>query len=232
MRLVRLPGVYRPRSDTHLLERALLELPLEGRAVLDLCTGTGALAVAAARAGADVLAIDLCRRAVLNAGLNARLNGVRVRAARGDLWAPADGRRFDVVVSNPPYLPGSATPRGAARAWDAGGDGRALLDRICAGAAGHLRPGGRLLLMQSSLADIGRSERALAATGLCTRVVASHDGPLGPLAAARHGLHGQSRETLAVVEALAAGSGDRVAREVRDGRWKRAAGDVGQRQTL
>lgn len=206
MRLVTLPGVYRPRSDTALLVRALLEAarPLDGRTVLDLCTGTGALAVAAARAGADVWAVDLSRRAVVNARLNARLNGVRVRAVGGDLWAPVTPRRFDVIVTNPPYLPAlsAAAPRGAARAWDAGRDGRALLDPICRGAAGHLRPGGRLLLIQSSLAGAARTEAALTAAGLRTRVVARHEGPLGPLAAARRTAHGQDRETLVVIEAV------------------------------
>jgi release factor glutamine methyltransferase len=232
MRLVRLPGVYRPRSDTHLLVRALLGRQLAGRSVLDLCTGTGALAVAAARAGAEVSAVDVCRRAVLNARLNARLNNTRVVAVRGDLFAPVRGRRFDLVVSNPPYLPGVARPRGAARAWDAGPDGRALLDRICVGAAAHLRPGGRLLLMQSSLAGVDASAHALEAVGLHVRVVVQQDGPLGPLAAARRHLHGQERETLAVLEALAPGPGVGVGREPRDGRWKRAAGDVGQGHVL
>lgn len=208
MRLVRLPGVYRPRSDTRLLLRALLQAagPLAGRSVLDLCTGTGALAVAAARAGADVLAVDVSRRAVLITRLNARLNGVRVRAVRGDLWAPLAGRRFDVIVSNPPYLPAldPAAPRGAARAWDAGPGGRALLDPLCAGAAEHLTPDGRLLLMQSSLADPAATEAMLSACGLHTRVVAAHEGPLGPLAAARRAAHGQDRETLVVIEAAAA----------------------------
>ena len=66
----------------------VLELELRGRtgapAVLDLCTGTGVLGVVAARAGAAVTAIDVSRRAVLCARLNARLNGVRVEARRGD----------------------------------------------------------------------------------------------------------------------------------------------------
>ena len=232
MRIVTLPGVYAPRSDTRLLVSALTEALEPGQTVLDLCTGTGALAVTAARAGADVLAVDVSRRAILNVRLNARLNGVRVRAVEGDLWAPLGSRRFDLVVSNPPYLPGSATPRGRARAWDAGPDGRSLLDRICAGAAGHLRPGGRLLLMQSSLAGVGLSELALEAAGLRTRVVSQVEGPLGPLAAGRGHLHGQDRETLVVIEGLAPGPGVGVGREVGDGRWKRAAGDVGERHVL
>jgi release factor glutamine methyltransferase len=231
-RLVRLPGVYAPRSDTDLLLGAVTEAVRPGLQLLDLCTGTGALAVAAARAGCHVLAVDVSRRAVLNVRINAWLNRVRVRAVAGDLWEPAGDRRFDLIVANPPYLPGSAAPQGEDRAWDAGPDGRALLDRICAGAADHLRPSGRLLLMQSSLADVGLSERGLETTGLRTRVVAQREGPLGPLAAERSDLHGEDRETLVVLEGLAPGPGVGVGDEVGDGRGERPARDVGERHLL
>src|ERR671914_513187 len=95
MRVARLPGVFRPRSDTWLLAAALRRQPqLRGGAVLDVCTGSGALAVAAALAGArSATAVDVSRRAVLTARLNARLNGVRVEALRGDLLAAVRARR-------------------------------------------------------------------------------------------------------------------------------------------
>src|SRR5437660_1567412 len=95
-----------------------------GTRVLDLCTGSGLLALTAALRGAStVVAVDVSRRAVLSAQLNASLNGVTVRALRGDLFAPVRGRRFDLIVSNPPYVPGASSElprRGAARAWEAG----------------------------------------------------------------------------------------------------------------
>jgi release factor glutamine methyltransferase len=160
-----------------------------GARVLDVCTGTGHLAVAAALAGARrVVAVDISRRAVLAARLNARLNGVRVDARRGDLLAPAGGERFDLVVSNPPYLPaadGRIPARGPARAWDAGADGRALLDRLIAGAPRVLAPGGTLLLVQSSLCGETATLAALAAAGLSPRVVARRPGSLGPRLTAR-----------------------------------------------
>jgi methylase of polypeptide subunit release factors len=107
VRIVTLPGVFRPHSDTWLLARCLRGQALPRAAsVLDVCTGSGALAVAAARHGAgDVTAIDVSRRAVVTARINARLNRVRIRALRGDLFAPVTGERFDVIVSNPPYVP-------------------------------------------------------------------------------------------------------------------------------
>ena len=108
MRLLVPPGVFRPLSDTWMLADVLRVATLPPRAsVLDLCSGSGALAVAAARRGArEVTAVDISRRAVLAVRLNARANRVRVRALRGDLFAPVGRLRFDLIVSNPPYVPG------------------------------------------------------------------------------------------------------------------------------
>ncbi|HSD76718.1 MAG TPA: HemK2/MTQ2 family protein methyltransferase [Solirubrobacteraceae bacterium] len=190
MRLVTLPGVFSPISDSRMLADALREQTLPPHAsVLDVCTGSGLLAVSAALRGArDVTAVDVSRRAVLTARLNARLNGVRVRALRGWLFEPVGGRRFDAIVSNPPYVPADddeLPARGVRRAWDAGRDGRVLLDRLLDEAPAHLRPGGFLLVVHSSV--IGRAEtlRRMAAGGLEPDVVGRRRGPLGPLLTAR-----------------------------------------------
>ena len=186
MRIVVFPGVLRPPSDAALLGGVMARdgSGLRGREVLDLCSGTGILGLTAARLGARATAVDLSRRAVLNARLNARLNRLELTALRGDLFEPVEGRRFDLIVSNPPYIPAppGEEPRGAARAWDAGPDGRAFLDRICDRAAAHLRSGGRILLVHSSLAAPEESERRLAEAGLATRIAAEHNGDLGPVA--------------------------------------------------
>ena len=93
MRIVTLPGVFRPRPDSWMLARHLCARMHPGAHVLDLCTGSGAIAVAAARCGAGpVTAIDVSRRSVATVRINARLNGVRVRALRGDLFAPVARR--------------------------------------------------------------------------------------------------------------------------------------------
>ena len=150
--------------------------------------------------------MDVARRAVLNARLNARLNGLALEVLRGDLLEPVRGRRFDLIVSNPPYIPappGEAT-RGAARAWDAGPDGREFLDRICERAAAHLRPGGRILLVHSDLADPAETERRLAEHGLRTGIAASHDGTLGPVA----------RERLAYLRSIGLAAGGQAERMV------------------
>jgi release factor glutamine methyltransferase len=157
--------------------------------VLDVCTGSGYLALAAAAAGASAAtAVDVSRRAVLAVRLNASLNGLGVEALRGDLFGPVRGRRFDVIVSNPPYLPGPGDglpPRGIARAWEAGPSGRALIDRICAGAPDHLNEGGVLLLVHSSVCGERQTLDALAVAGLSAGVAGRQRGPLGPLLRAR-----------------------------------------------
>jgi len=185
MRLAILPGVFRPRSDSWLLAAHLRDEVEPGCAVADLCTGSGVLAVTAALAGAgSVAAVDVSHRAVATARLNALLNGVSVDAVRGDLVAALGGRTFDVIVSNPPYVPAAADAlptRGPSRAWDAGRDGRALLDRICAAAPARLRPGGALLLVHSEVCGPGRTVELLAAQGMDAAVVARRRGPLGPL---------------------------------------------------
>lgn len=153
-----------------------------GRTVLDLCTGSGLLAITAALSGASSVAVDVSRRALLSARLNAALNGVRVEALRGDLFEPVSDRRFDVIVSNPPYLPApdAAPPqRGLARAWDAGRRGRFFLDRICAEVVDYLKPGGVLLLIHSSVCGEQETISALSRGGLRTSVVFRHRGPLG-----------------------------------------------------
>jgi len=189
MRLLPLPGVFQPPSDSYMLaDRLRRERLGPGVSVLDLCTGSGHLAVVAALAGASTVAIDVSRRAMLSVRLNAALNGVRVTARRGDLFGPVAGRRFDVIVSNPPYLPHPSEElpqRGLARAVDAGPRGRAFIDRICAEVGAHLTPGGVLLLVHSSVCGERETIDALSAQGLHAEVVFRHRGPLGPRLLAR-----------------------------------------------
>jgi release factor glutamine methyltransferase len=209
--LIKLPGVFRPRSDTWMLARALVaevqaaagaasapdsaaEPPggahprLRHPSVLELCTGSGAVALEAAAAGAEVTAVDVSLRSVATVLLNARLRGLRVRALRGSLFEPVRGQRFDLIATNPPYVPAAddtLPTSGPERAWDAGRDGRALIDPICAAAADHLRPGGALLMIHSSLCGVDETVERLSATGLDVDVPVRSRGPLGPLMLSR-----------------------------------------------
>ncbi len=189
LRLRRLPGVFAPRSDARLGAEVLSTRGLvAGADVLDVFTGSGVLAVSSMRLGArSVTAVDLSRRAQLTTRWNAWRNGVRVTALRGDLYAPVSGQRFDVIVANPPYLPGSdgIPGRGAARAWEGGNDGRVLVDRLIDGAPEHLRETGIVVIVQSSLTGEQATVTRLAARGLQAEVLARQSGPLGPLARGR-----------------------------------------------
>ncbi|SHM80829.1 HemK2/MTQ2 family protein methyltransferase [Actinacidiphila paucisporea] len=208
-----LPGVYAPQEDTRLLARALLaEGVTAGMDVLDVCTGSGALAVLAARMGARVSATDISRRAVLTAQLNAARARQRVQVRRGDLSAPWGGRTFDVVVSNPPYVParGRRPPLwGRARAWDAGRDGRHVVDRICAHAPRLLRPHGVLLMVHSGLCGTDTTLRQLTAAGLTCSVTDRAYVPFGRVLTQRlpwlraQGLIGphEDKEELVVIRA-------------------------------
>jgi release factor glutamine methyltransferase len=186
VQILHLPGVFRPISDSWLLAEAIQRESLgpEHR-TLDLCTGSGIVAVAAAAVGAQATAVDVSRRALAATVLNATRNRLRVTVRRGDLYEPAAGERFDLISSNPPYVP-SPRPhpptRGLARAWEGGPSGRLVLDRICADARRHLLPGGRILVVHSSLIDEDETLHGLQAGGLVDAAVVERcRGPLGPL---------------------------------------------------
>jgi release factor glutamine methyltransferase len=186
--MIRLPGVFRPRSDTWMLARQTVASLGEGDDMLELCTGSGAVALEAAAAGARVTAVDVSLRSVATVRLNARLRGLRVRALRGSLFEPVAGEAFDLIVTNPPYLPapgGSLPAGGPERATDAGVDGRALIDPICDAAFAHLKPGGAILIIHSSVSGTDLTVERLRAAGLEADVPFRHRGPLGPLLSAR-----------------------------------------------
>ena len=168
--------------------------------VLELCAGSGALALTAAVRGARrVVAGDSSLRAILSVRANARMNGLRVDARRGDLFTVAHAHeRFDLVLANPPYLP-VAEEESRDERWDAGSDGRLVLDRIIDGVGGLLKPGARLVLVQSALAGVQATLERLYENGLEVVRLVEHEGRLGPIAMAR-------RENLAHIGALDQGS--------------------------
>ncbi|MGH3942695.1 MAG: HemK2/MTQ2 family protein methyltransferase [Pseudonocardiaceae bacterium] len=188
--LLRPPGVYRAEGDTWLLTDVLRQGGYAaGRRVLDIGTGTGALALAAAQAGAaTVTAVDLSLRSVIATWLNSRLHRTQVTVRCGDLFAPVAGQCFDLIMANPPYVPAAtgALPRHRInRCWDAGPDGRAVLDRICIEGPDLLAPEGMLLLVHSSVCDDDATLRRLAEAGLDAAVLTRATVPFGPIMRAR-----------------------------------------------
>ncbi|MHA4868830.1 peptide chain release factor N(5)-glutamine methyltransferase [Duganella sp. PWIR1] len=149
-------AVLIPRPDTELLVELTLErLPPQGR-VLDMGTGSGAIAVALAhtRQDADVTALDVSADALAVAQRNAAANNARVRFLQSDWYAALQGAApFDVIASNPPYIASGDRhlSEGDLRYEPVGAltdhaDGLSALRTIIAGAPAHLKPRGWLLM--------------------------------------------------------------------------------------
>jgi release factor glutamine methyltransferase len=151
--------IYPPREDTELL-RPFAAGPA-GSWLLDVGTGNGALALAAARQGVRVVATDLNRFALAMLAATARAEGLPLLAVRTDLGAGV--RAVDRVVSNPPYLP---TPRGGEDpdpwvdlALNGGPDGCRVTARLVQRIPGLLRRGGRAFVLVSTLQSPHRVQR-------------------------------------------------------------------------
>ena len=150
------PAVLVPRPETELLVdwagELLADVPGDA-AVADLGTGSGAIALAIKHAhpGSTVVATDASADALAVAARNARRHAVDVELLEASWWRGLDGRRFAVVVANPPYVAEADAALQALRheprsALTPGGDGLAALREIVAGAPAHLEDGGWLLL--------------------------------------------------------------------------------------
>lgn len=173
--LLILPGVFNPtlfRTSGVVVDALRRDLVPQGASVLDVGTGSGVLAVVAARTARSVVAIDTNPAAVRCARINALLNGVedRVEVRQGDLFDPLAGERFDVVLCNPPFYPGRPqTPlEGAFYSID-------FADRFCAALPHHLAADGFALMVLSSAGDEAGFERAFRDAGLAFQTVAEKD---------------------------------------------------------
>ena len=153
------PAVLIPRPETEVLVDVALDLLPEGGRVLDLCCGSGAVALSLAQeaAAAEVVAADVSAAALEVAKANGQRCGLaeRVEWHCGDLFAPFRGTEpFDLVAANPPYVRRSDLAQLAPEvrdyephlALDGGEDGLAYYRRIAQEAADFIRPGGHLLL--------------------------------------------------------------------------------------
>ncbi|AJE02345.1 peptide chain release factor N(5)-glutamine methyltransferase [Geobacter pickeringii] len=166
------PAVLIPRHDTEVLvEEALKRAPAAG-SILDIGVGSGCIAVSLAKSLPEtaVWGVDRSAAALALARRNVERHGVRVTLVEGSLFEPLTGERFDMIVSNPPYIPTAdiGTLQAEVRdaeplmALDGGVDGLDFYRLIVSGASGHLAPRGWLMVE----VGIGQAEAVL---GMFTR---------------------------------------------------------------
>jgi release factor glutamine methyltransferase len=172
-RLAIYPTVFHPKLflTSEFFARFLATIDLKGKHVADVGTGSGILALAAARAGATVVALDINPRAVNAAADNSRTNGLgnRVTAVRSDLMSALEpGFQFDVIISNPPFFSGE--PRDIAdRAWVAGPGYRDILS-LFEQAYQRLKPSGTMYVLLSSDSDLHLLGQLIAKAGFRARI--------------------------------------------------------------
>jgi release factor glutamine methyltransferase len=154
--------VYDPAEDTFLFAENLDVK--DGLEVLDLGTGCGMLGILTAKRANRVIAVDLNPHAIRCAKENSELNGVRrkIDFIQASLFTTLNANAvFDLILFNAPYLP-SVEGEDASwigRAWAGGTNGRVVVDRFISEVSPHLKPNGKVLLMQSTLTGIEKTIR-------------------------------------------------------------------------
>jgi release factor glutamine methyltransferase len=173
-------NVYEPAEDSFLFAENLNVQEVE--TVLDMGTGCGILGILAAKKASAVVAVDVNPYAVRCAKENAKLNNVqnKIYYVQGDLFTPlSKSSKFDAILFNAPYLPADEGEADSwiGRAWAGGATGRQVIDRFIAKAPNYLKQTGRVLLMQSTLANVDETLRRFAECHLNARVVAKRALP-------------------------------------------------------
>ncbi|HLX13032.1 MAG TPA: methyltransferase [Bacteroidota bacterium] len=134
----------------------LMSLDFTGMRVLDIGCGSGVLSVIAASRGGKVTAVDINPKAAAITKENAFRNalGGSIETHEGDIFSAFNDTtlKFDRIIMNPPFLDGAAKDD-SEKAWR-GGENQNFMTRFCEGAAHYLAPGGKIILVLSSIADI------------------------------------------------------------------------------
>jgi release factor glutamine methyltransferase len=144
--------VYNPSDDSYLLLKIVEVTP--GETFLEIGSGTGLIAIHAAKMGAKVTATDVNPHAVELTRRNAARNRTQIQILQSDLFEKVTGY-FDVIAFNPPYLPGDSNSTSwIERSWSGGGKGSEVSVSFLEQAWRHLAPGGRIYMVLSSLTGL------------------------------------------------------------------------------
>jgi len=142
--------VYTPAEDSLLMLDAIdLWGDLKGLRCLDVGTGTGIVAIFMAKRGCETVATDLTFESVKLTLKNAKLNGIRLHVAQGDLMSHFRGSSFDIITFNPPYLPEHPSSEKISLSWAGGSMGRELIDRFLSDLPRVIRRGGKVAILHA-----------------------------------------------------------------------------------
>jgi len=169
------PKVYEPAEDTFLLVENL-DIKRNDD-VLEIGTGTGLVAVYAAQRSRNVIATDINDYALQCAVKNTITNRTyNVELRKGNLFEPVKDEKFDLILFNTPYLPTGEDEKldeELNAAWDGGSEGRDTIDQFLNELKAHLKPNGRVQLVQSSLSDNEKTLAKLEELGFDAEITAS-----------------------------------------------------------
>jgi len=143
--------VYEPREDSYLLQECIPQ-NLKGKKILDMGTGSGILAITAAKNGGDVTAVDISPEALKAAEKNAKRQNVKIKFILSDLFENI-AEKYDLIIFNPPYVPENEFDEkvGTSRIYSGGKSGREVLERFIKDVKRFLSENGEILIVISSL---------------------------------------------------------------------------------
>ena len=145
-------GVYEPREDSFLLAN-IVEEKSHGD-VLDIGTGSGIQALTASKTAKSVTGVDIRKKAVKTAEINAKRNNIKnVVFKQSNLFEDVSGK-FDLIIFNPPYLPEKQGLYKDSEQWAGGETGREVIEKFSLEAKDHLKDNGKILMVISSLTGL------------------------------------------------------------------------------
>jgi release factor glutamine methyltransferase len=160
-------GVYFPEEDSELLAAIIETRDFSTKRVLEVGCGSGILSILVAKQGSQVTAVDVNPLAVEATKGNAMRNDVVVDVFESDLFQDVAGT-FGAIIFNPPYLPSEDRNT----TYSGGASGRDTIEKFLAGVKDHLEPGGKIIMLISSLTGEQETTELLKDSGFSVSAVA------------------------------------------------------------